>query len=60
MSRTIVSTAGAPAAIGPYSQAVRVGNVVGLSGRIALDPASGHRVEGFGARSEVDATVVRA
>ena len=47
MTKTIVSTAGAPAAIGPYSQAVRVGNVVYLSGQIALDPASGQLVDGF-------------
>jgi reactive intermediate/imine deaminase len=36
----------APAAIGPYSQAVRVGNTVYFSGQIALDPASGQVVEG--------------
>jgi reactive intermediate/imine deaminase len=46
MSKTIVSTAGAPAAIGPYSQAVRAGNVVYLSGQIALDPESGQLVDG--------------
>lgn len=46
MSRTIVSTAGAPAAIGPYSQAVRTGATVWLSGQIALDPATGQLVEG--------------
>ncbi len=46
MSREIVSTAGAPAAIGPYSQAVKVGDTVYLSGQIALDPASGQLVDG--------------
>lgn len=46
MTKSIVSTAGAPAAIGPYSQAVRVGNVVYLSGQIALDPDSGQLVDG--------------
>jgi reactive intermediate/imine deaminase len=50
MTKTIVSTAGAPAAIGPYSQAVRVGNTVYLSGQIGLDPASGQLVEGFEAQ----------
>jgi reactive intermediate/imine deaminase len=50
MSKTIVSTAGAPAAIGPYSQAVRVGDVVYLSGQIPLDPATGQLVEGFDAQ----------
>jgi len=46
MSRTIVSTATAPAAIGPYSQAVRSGQTVYTSGQIALDPVSGQMVEG--------------
>lgn len=46
MSRTIIATAAAPAAIGPYSQAVRSGNTVYTSGQIALDPASGQLVEG--------------
>jgi len=46
MTRSIISTPSAPAAIGPYSQAVRVGDTVYLSGQIALDPASGQLVEG--------------
>jgi reactive intermediate/imine deaminase len=46
MSRTIVSTAAAPAAIGPYSQAVRMGDTVYTSGQIALDPGSGQLVDG--------------
>ena len=53
MSKTIVSTAGAPAAIGPYSQAVRAGQTVYLSGQIALDPVSGQLVEG-GFDAQVD------
>jgi len=40
MNRAIISTDKAPAAIGTYSQAVKVGNTVYLSGQIALDPAS--------------------
>jgi reactive intermediate/imine deaminase len=40
MSKQIVSTLAAPAAIGPYSQAVRVGSTVYLSGQIGLDPAT--------------------
>jgi reactive intermediate/imine deaminase len=44
--RSIVSTTAAPAAIGPYSQAVRVGATVYLSGQIPLDPATGKLVEG--------------
>jgi len=44
--KTAVSTPGAPAAIGPYSQAIRIGNLVYTSGQIALDPASGQLVSG--------------
>ena len=39
--KTKISTADAPAAIGPYSQAVRIGSTVYTSGQVALDPASG-------------------
>ena len=46
MSRQPISTSAAPAAIGPYSQAVRAGDTVYLSGQIALDPATGLIVEG--------------
>ncbi len=45
--KTIISTPFAPAAIGPYSQAVRVGNTVYLSGQIPLDPATMHLVDGI-------------
>lgn len=41
-----ISTTAAPKAIGPYSQAVRAGNMLYLSGQIALDPATGNLVEG--------------
>jgi 2-iminobutanoate/2-iminopropanoate deaminase len=43
---TPISTRSAPAAIGPYSQAVRIGNVLYTSGQVALDPASGAIVAG--------------
>ena len=46
MSRTIISTDQAPAAIGTYSQAVRTGDTVYVSGQIPLVPASGDIVEG--------------
>ncbi len=46
MPRTIIATEQAPAAIGPYSQAVRAGNTVYFSGQIPLDPATGTLVEG--------------
>ena len=45
MKKTI-STAKAPAAIGPYSQAIQVGNLVYTSGQIPIDPATGNLVEG--------------
>lgn len=41
-----ITTKNAPAAIGPYSQAVKVGDLVFTSGQIALDPASGEIVPG--------------
>ena len=50
MSKTIISTTKAPAAIGTYSQAVRVGDTVYLSGQIGLDPASMQMVEGIDAQ----------
>lgn len=53
MAKTIISTPNAPAAIGTYSQAVRVGDTVYLSGQIGLDPASMQMVEG------IDAQIVR-
>jgi reactive intermediate/imine deaminase len=46
MSRQIISTKSAPQAIGTYSQAVRVGDTVYVSGQIPLDPASGQLVSG--------------
>lgn len=53
MPRQIISTAAAPAAIGTYSQAVRVGDTLYLSGQIGLDPATMSMVEG------IDAQIVR-
>ena len=44
--RTIVATDGAPAAIGPYSQAVRMGGLLFCSGQIPLDPSTGQLVTG--------------
>lgn len=55
MSRTPIQTDHAPAAIGPYSQAVRMGQTVFLSGQIPLDPATGEIVSG-----DVDAQARRS
>jgi 2-iminobutanoate/2-iminopropanoate deaminase len=44
--KKIISTDKAPAAIGPYSQAIRLGNLLFVSGQIALDPKTGELVEG--------------
>jgi 2-iminobutanoate/2-iminopropanoate deaminase len=44
--KVAIATVDAPAAIGPYSQAVRVGDMVFASGQVALDPATGQLVEG--------------
>lgn len=49
-SKQIISTDGAPQAIGTYSQAVKVGSTVYLSGQIGLDPASMQLVEGIEAQ----------
>jgi reactive intermediate/imine deaminase len=46
MSKQIISTADAPSAIGPYSQAVRVGDTIWVSGQIPLDPATKELVGG--------------
>ena len=46
MARTIISTPHAPAAIGTYSQGVRVGSTVYISGQIPLDPATKELVTG--------------
>jgi len=50
MARTIIQTPDAPAAIGTYSQAVRIDNTVYLSGQIGLDPLSMQLVDGIDAQ----------
>ncbi len=49
--REIIHTTAAPAAIGPYNQAVRAGNFVFASGQLGLDPATGALVEGVEAQA---------
>lgn len=46
MTRSVITTDGAPAAIGPYAQGVRVGNLIFTAGQGALDPISGQVVPG--------------
>lgn len=51
MNRKVIHTQHAPAAVGPYSQAVRAGNLVFLSGQLGLDPESGILAEGIEAQT---------
>lgn len=49
--RTVVSTSNAPAAIGPYSQAIRAGQFLFASGQLGLDPSTGDLREGIEAQT---------
>ena len=51
MKREVIHSDDAPKAIGPYSQAIRAGDTVYLSGQIGLDPATGQMVEGVEAQA---------
>jgi 2-iminobutanoate/2-iminopropanoate deaminase len=53
VTRQAVSTSGAPAAIGPYSQGIAVDGLVFCSGQVGLDPATGELVDG-GVEAQVD------
>ena len=44
--KKVIATTNAPAAIGPYSQAIQVGNMLFASGQLGIDPATGNFVEG--------------
>lgn len=46
MARSLITTDGAPAAIGPYAQGVRVGNFIFTAGQLGLDPVTGQPVAG--------------
>jgi reactive intermediate/imine deaminase len=52
MRKEVVNTGSAPAAIGPYSQAIRAGNTVYLSGQLGLDPETGNLREGIEAQTQ--------
>jgi len=51
-----ITTSNAPAAIGPYSQAIRAGNLIFTAGQVGLDPQSGQLVEG-GIREQTEAAL---
>jgi reactive intermediate/imine deaminase len=51
MSRQAIQTPDAPAAIGPYSQAIRAGNTIYLSGQVGLDPATMQLLDGIEAQA---------
>jgi 2-iminobutanoate/2-iminopropanoate deaminase len=53
MEKKIIKTDQAPQAIGPYSQAVKLGDLIFLSGQVPIDPATGQMIEGdIGAQTE--------
>lgn len=52
MTRQPISTAGAPAAIGPYSQAIASGDLLFCSGQLGLDPATGELADGVEAQAD--------
>ncbi len=56
MTRSIITTDGAPAAIGPYAQGVRVGNLIFTAGQGALDPITGQVVPG-GIKEQTERTI---
>ena len=60
MSKKVIQTADAPAAIGPYSQAIRAGDTVYLSGQIGLDPATGSLRDGTEAQARQAVANLRA
>lgn len=51
MNRQVISTSNAPAAIGPYSQAVQAGDLLFISGQLGLDPQSGQLHDGVEAQT---------
>ena len=57
--KTVISTDKAPGAIGPYSQAIKVGNLLFASGQIPLDPATGAFPEGIEAQTKQSLTNVK-
>jgi reactive intermediate/imine deaminase len=60
MAKQVIQSPDAPAAIGPYSQAVLAGNTLYMSGQIPLDPKTGQLVEGIDAQAHQVFTNLRA
>lgn len=58
--KEVISTTAAPGAIGPYSQAIKVGNVLYCSGQIPVDPATGTVPEGIKAQTAQSLANVKA
>ena len=58
--KTVISTAAAPAAIGPYSQAIDLGSIVITSGQLPIDPATGAFPEGIKEQTRQSLTNVKA
>ena len=56
MARSIITTDGAPAAIGPYAQGVRVGNLIFTAGQGGLDPVTGQVIPG-GIKEQTERTI---
>jgi len=54
MTKKVISTLLAPSAIGPYSQAIRCGDLLFISGQIALDPSTGLLIEDKGIRAQTE------
>ena len=60
MSKTVVSSDNAPAAIGPYSPGIQTGNMVFLSGQLGIDPTTGKMPEGVEAQAKQSLANVEA
>ncbi|MBE7008876.1 MAG: RidA family protein [Ruminococcaceae bacterium] len=58
--KQVISTTAAPAAIGPYSQAIEAGGLVITSGQLPIDPATGKFPEGIAAQTKQSLTNVKA
>lgn len=58
--KEVIATTAAPAAIGPYSQAIKIGNLLFISGQIPVDPATGNIPEGIKAQTAQSISNIKA